>query len=560
MLALAITSAAPVPELEPGWPSSFNLSFSFGAGAYPGLLYHIAPKTTSPEIYVWALDGEEEAGWPKVWRIQGKSLEEFRLFPVWDFDGDGVPEMLALKDTFWVLVELPSGNIEVVKKHWGDAYFFWSPPALFDANVDGAPEVFWIEGYDVNASEALKEVRLYRFSGNRIDSSIFYAPRGIDLNKIIVNSFSVRVPLGDLDGDGQAELALLLPDTDSTTTLILVNAEVLEPEGSISVKGEIYLWPVVADIDKDGGSEAIFVTHLGNDFCIVHIVSLSRLVVLSERSFPMEMFFSGVWNPLLLADVDGDGSPEILFLWESNVNYQGYSATLHIDVYDASLNLIKKDSFAIRGNLEAFCVSGDLDGDGTDDLLVSAPLIEDGIALSGYSVLKGTLWQLNIPPDTSIEGLAVVMNDVVYPFLWDVDGDGCPEFPAARLFLNMDTQVGPAFLSLFEIPIQNPHLGWPMLYHDPWNTNNYDFWPPQVGVGESSGKVQGSLTLRPTLKGLLVRSSKSQKLPLKVYDPAGRLLYKAELTLKPGDNLVEIPGKGVRLVMVGKAKVKVVGR
>ncbi len=573
------------PQLEPGWPSSpFRASYFF----YPrftssGEIFAPVFKFTTPALCLWSLDGQILPGWPKIWQAGDKSYPYIK-YVIGDIDGNGGEEaFLAWYDrrvtkTFWVLVDLPSGETSEVKEAWDESFFFTSAPALYDIDEDGVPEVFWFEAYDVSCSGVLSEYRVYRLDYPEVDSSVFkFPPPPFVVANAVISS---RLALGDFDGDRKVELAFLTPSPDSDTThcsLLLVDAETLTPEDTIKLRGYLHTFPIAGDLDGDSVPELVAVTflHFGGDLSEDTTI-LYAIKPLTGEAWELGRF--PYWQMQLpsLGDVDGDGLPEIVSvnILRDNPTYKRLGRLLVIeegpkkgaDTFFVRFRAFESDGSVLFdtlipnlvGNHEMFFLTGDLDGDGTHDLLVSCPLAyPDDQAISGFSFQEGVLWQVHIPPDTQIPSHSPLTSNMAYPFLWDVDQDGYLEFPGAKLYIDYDELLGPAFLCLWEIPVEDLHLGWPMLYHDPWNTNNYDFWPPQVGVRESASGHTPTL-LKPTPKGLLVNSAKAQFAELKVYDVAGRLVYRGKVNLKAGANLIKVPGKGVRVVSLLGERVKVV--
>jgi hypothetical protein len=321
-----------------------------------------------------------------------------------DLTGDGVPEILALAAGL-------SGNSNLLYAWTATGALVSSnfPIAVSDANDtlrsngsnrvmpllndDGRSEILVATG-NTNDTFSLKK---YTADG----SPAAWPARTF-------NGQFDRMVSGDVDGDGRREIVVSYYNSTDTEGFV----EVLSPDGA-TLPG----WPVrfpnggvnvaLGDLDCDGVDEII-----AKDTWNIYVLRGDGTPLSSAwplRPYPQ------LCRPLAVADVNGDGFPEIL-----TTDLGGLVGT-ELRAYDRDARLVRSwNLLGFDGRLPNSAVGllvGDFDGNGKLDIAVNYAL-ETGTPLSGWE---------------DHGALTVLALDV--PF------------------------------------IRNPH-DWPMDYHDPQNTAN----------------------------------------------------------------------------------------
>ncbi|MEW6745463.1 MAG: FG-GAP-like repeat-containing protein [Planctomycetota bacterium] len=141
----------------------------------------------------------------------------------------------------------------------------------------------------------------------------------------------------------------------------------------------------------------------------------------------------GPWGEADVADVDGDGSLEIILGWEEAVPPSGKGlGVVRAKTLDGARTLWSHFDERLAWLGEHVTAIGDIDGDGGSELLVGAGGIEGGPLAEGYiAILRGRDGQL-MYEYRGIEG-GEILGDVGSEGVGDVDGDGIPDFAIASL-------------------------------------------------------------------------------------------------------------------------------
>jgi len=204
-------------------------------------------------------------------------------------------------------------------------------------------------------------------------------------------SFGATLALGDLDGDGQPDVAVGMPDADTTGAL------------GVTVTGvggvEVYFGAFTGDLsDSDASVTNADETdgHLGRAIAAVD----------ADGDGQDELVVSGLDTDLLSADV-----PRISLM---DVTSGGE--------VDAGSALRTYSGGSGRASGDALCAGGDVDGDGTEDLLVGDPAAAQAFLLLG---------PLGSAPTSLSSADAVLSGETGFGgallLLSDVDGDGADE-------------------------------------------------------------------------------------------------------------------------------------
>ena len=349
-------------QLMPGWPQHFGGSdevraITAGDLDGDGSFEVVVNKTnTGPATAVYDLSGAMRAGWPQVDHAScdpPPPAEE-----CWDFGGYNQNIGLADMDG--------DGFLDVISTY--DAIGF----GIFDR--DGAPFPTDASFTDrvVTAVEAYHDIELSRQGWGTGDRSEFtYSPPSI----------------ADLDGDGDLELLLGGDHEHSTSTdnqgvtFWVLNPDMTRPEGWVELKDSgpplhgggslganivpTYAAISVGDISEQPGLELLAPAYDGR----LHAFAAdgSSLWTFTFGSGPSPYVGAG---EALIADLNGDGVPEVIFTTFSSGAPREPEAPAHLIVLNNNgVELHRVELFG-RGSMAAPTLA-DVDGDGRPELIIS---------------------------------------------------------------------------------------------------------------------------------------------------------------------------------------------
>jgi gliding motility-associated-like protein len=219
------------------------------------------------------------------------------------------------------------------------------------------------------------------------------------------------VTVGELDGDGMPDIALINTYPDSTVSVFLNNST----KGHVSVSPRLDLnvksRPVrvlISDVNGDGKKDLIVLCSIGKSICVFPNTS-----TIGSLSFGSRIDLETNANPSALdvSDLNGDGLPEIACSNQLNVNVSIFKNTST----SSSISFEPKLDIT-AGSSPIGMKFGDIDGDGKADMAVCNPFA------NSYSIYRNTSTSANIsfasgvtfPSDTFVRELTLA----------DVDGNG----------------------------------------------------------------------------------------------------------------------------------------
>lgn len=378
-------------------------------GSSPGLEVAVAARGS---IYAWSATGDLLPGFPYEWR------DELRSLAAGDIDGDGDLELVAV--TTSPLSENGQRDIVIAVHADGTTVAGFPPNTTGSAGCDDACYV--TGGYDQNVAlgdvdgdgrmdilapqdnaymslhrgtgEAFDAASIFsgrtKFSGIRFLHDYALAQQGWADDEATANQahFTNTAPaIADFDGDGTYELIVLASVQNASqddrfrgVALWVLNEDGTRPEPWVEpFHAPDYLaglWDfegtnvvgatnqvTVADMDPDrAGPEFVFAGFDGR----IHCVDASRNELWQSTYTTDDRVLTG---GVLVADLSGDGTPEIIF-----ATYSPDDDKSHLFVLDAGGNLQHQIALPKRGAMPVPTVA-DVDLDGQLEIVVS---LKDG--------------------------------------------------------------------------------------------------------------------------------------------------------------------------------------
>ncbi len=397
------------PDLQPGFPvKTFRDGGSYHRGpaihtlvgnidADPSLEIVTSALAAGP-LYAWNADGTPVNGWPLSTDL-----------------GVGYPGLGKLANTASGMQVfagyVASGNNNLVAYATNGAplpgwprtsgNYVSTPPALADVDGDGLDEIF------IGEEDGL-------LHGYRADGSLLSGwPRGFVPGLPDQGGQRRQTPaIADLDGDGDLEI-VTTSSGNSPDYLYAYHHTGADVAGFPVVQPGVGLadpMPVVGDVDGDGAAEIVLLGRTGQydeEPETVYIFSAQGAL---ERSIPLQG--STVYGTApALADLNGDGVPEIVVQTGTTLEvWRGTGAAL-----PGWPVVWKTSTFDYAGNSSP--VVGDVDGDQSPDIVIT------NIPLSAYDQGEVRVYNRNGQLHPRFPK-SLPIGDGAMPAIADLDLDG----------------------------------------------------------------------------------------------------------------------------------------
>jgi hypothetical protein len=289
-------------------------------------------------------------------------------------------------------------------------FAFGSSPrsvAVADFNGDGKPDMAV-----ANAGETRVSVSLNTTPQGAATFS--FAP----LQTLPEQGWAVFVAAADFNGDGRPDL--VVSDGGNLATVLLNTTAVGASTASFSA-GRTFAVPsataiTVADFNGDGKPDFVVSDGPGNNS--VSFFLNTTPAGSDTVSFVRQDYNVGNSGPLAVADINGDGKPDLIICGCSN-----NAVSVLLNITPAGSNTLSFSAPKTFASNAYFVTTGDLNGDGKPDIVVTnySPYYGEVIVL-----LNTTPTGAAVPSFAAAQSFAVGQNPVP-AVVADVNGDGRPD-------------------------------------------------------------------------------------------------------------------------------------
>ena len=238
------------------------------------------------------------------------------------------------------------------------------------------------------------------------------------------------VAIGDLDGDGKPDLVVTNNNDNTVSVLRNTATSGTITAGSFATKVDFATGGnpssvAIGDLDGDGKPDLAVVNNASNTISVIRNISAS--VSITAGSFATNVDFATGTNPssIAIGDLDGDGKPDLAV-----VNTRSNTVSVFRNI--STGGSITSGSFATKadfatGNGPQSIAIGDLDGDGKPDLAVvntrsNTVSIIRNISASGSITSGSFATKADFATGAGPYSIAI----------GDLDGDGKPDLAVAN--------------------------------------------------------------------------------------------------------------------------------
>ncbi len=375
----------------------------------------------------------------------------------------------------------------------------WSTPSLADIDNDGCVEVVFSTRRQISDSQGTGTVFAYKTTGDRNGDG--KPDRCWSAN----TTENIRgVILADLDHDASTleSVAPVVPNNISFPVINRNGAIYDNLAYGLPSKDDFYSTAAIADIDNDGNKEIVFVT--GQGLFVYEKKEDGKYRLQWNKTEPLLPSYEYTSVPVVLADLDGDGDMEIVFLIRFALGNTGKKtkavccAVHHDGTFVAGWEPVENRSILSDSKVTTYLSNlavGDIDNDGYPEVVMvgnknlyvfdhtgnlfpgfpmrkeidmtnKAPLLADVDGGGDLEIIVcGTDERLYAykPDGTSAYGFPLEAGSIVTPCVADIDGDGKNEIIV----------IGNGMLYVWDTDGDSRKIAWGHVRHDERNTGAY---------------------------------------------------------------------------------------
>jgi hypothetical protein len=332
-----------------------------------GQEFIVSERSPTSRVHVFRANGSELAGWPRSLGGLGGTTFNWAAPAVGDIDGDQAPEIVvnSLNGVVWAWnadgTEVRDGDNDPATQ----GVLYIRPGATWEWSRSG-PTLVDLDhdgARDIvfgTKSDASGQKRLMalRWNGTTVPG----------FPRVINGAVSCDIAAGDLDHDGEIELVLF----DSWRYVYAIRHDGTDYPGfprllPYAASAEWPTSPALGDLDGDGWLEIVYAPNESG--------LLSRLVAVSTKytdgtsglvrpGWPVELPGSSEASPVI-GDLDGDGTPEVV----QGIGGGDVSAPNNLYAFHANGTPMNGFPITLTGPVRASPVITDLDGDLDVDLV-----------------------------------------------------------------------------------------------------------------------------------------------------------------------------------------------
>jgi hypothetical protein len=239
--------------------------------------------------------------------------------------------------------------------------------------------------------------------------------------------------VGDIDGDGKPDLVVTYYESDSLSIYRNISTDgnvKFAPPVNIVTEGE----PTsvkIADMDGDGKPDIILIDSYNNVLQIYLNQSITGSITTSSFGAPSAVSANGTLGSLTIADINGDGKPDLIVM---STSYQNEISMIQNNSTPGHLSLASYTLLEPIGTLTSLFAT-DIDGDGKPDIIVAN-------GSGTVSVFR------NVSNGGTIQTSSfATRQDIVFPFEYisqitagDLNGDGKPDLMLVGTYSGPFTQ------------------------------------------------------------------------------------------------------------------------
>ncbi len=290
-----------------------------------------------------------------------------------DIDGDGKPDLVVAGNGNIVLFRNTSttGSVSLASPVTIAADFMDNNPyaiAIADLNGDGKPDVIVSDAYYGNIAVYLNTATVGTIDVNSLTTGAGVESAGLDFPIPGGGGYLHGLAVGDLDGDGIPDVAVA--DINNNVVWVFRNTFLSGAVGFAApvsfATGNGVNDVLIADIDGDGKPDLAAVNLSDNSISLLRNTS-----TVGAPSFASQVVFATGNQPYTIAsgDFDGDGKPDLAV-----ENYSDNTISVFRNTATAgniNTGSLATSSVFATGNGPQYIAAGDMDGDGKTDIVVA---------------------------------------------------------------------------------------------------------------------------------------------------------------------------------------------